>query len=216
MSSDSASLDDLAQSLGREFDARMDARRRAAIAEHEAQLAAVPPVTELTQSPQVRGMLAVGVVVLSGLALWCLKDAWPVSVPLWLLAALAIRSLWLQRDPGQQPLLRLTHERLWFACLDRELALVDLVEGRVRQGRDLHIVLTLKPDTVLPRPRNRLGPWMPRAKVKGGVQPQVTLICYGLTLQGQSLDAQALMDLLRAYDACAQAKLRLDALYAQG
>ncbi len=99
MSSDSGSLDDLAQSLGREFDARMDARRRAAIAEHEAQLAAVPPVTELTQSPQVRGMLAVGVVVLSGLALWCLKDAWPVSVPLWLLAALAVRSLWLQRDP---------------------------------------------------------------------------------------------------------------------
>ncbi|MBJ9978381.1 hypothetical protein IAE35_23610 [Pseudomonas sp. S75] len=218
MSVDKSSLDHLSQSLGREFDQRMDARRQAAIAEHEAQLAAVPPVTELPESGRVRMILVTSLVFLVVLGGWCLTSAkaWLAGLALLLLAVATARSLWLQRDAGKRTLLRLTHDTLEFVCLDREVSLLDLIQAHVKEGRQMKIVLTLREGAALPGTRNTLGPWLPKAKVKPGKAPEIICTFFGLTHQGKVLDNRQVMGMLLDYCACAAAKVELAKLRGQG
>lgn len=210
------SLNDLAQSLTGELNQQAAEQRRAAIAEREALLATVPAVTELAMNHRVRWLLALSVVFLVVLGGWCLADekARVAGALLLVLALASVRSLWLQREAGKQTLLRLTHDGVWFACLDDELIMRDLVQARVKDGRQMEITLTLNEGARLPGTRNAMGPWLPKAKVKHGTPPQVTLTLFGLEHRGKAMDAEQVMGLLVDYGAVALAKAELQLLRA--
>lgn len=215
MTSSDDPLANLGQSLTQDFTQQASASREQAIHEREQVLASYPEVTVLTSTRKIYRTLVLFAVFLLSLSAFCLSSAHAFLGVLLLLMGLGfVAGLWLHRQAGQDVVMRLSHTHLGFAALDAEIALDQVTEVRVANGRMIQITLCLASGTPLPGKRNRLGPLMPSAKLKHGRTPQVRLSVYGLELDGELLDAEALMHLLYGYCHVARAHTQLQGLKA--
>ncbi len=210
-------LANLAESLTDEFNAHTGEQLRAAIEEREQILANVPEITELTDTGKVRRVLALYSLFMLGLGAFCIGDskAWPAGVICLGLGVFLGAGVWLQRQAGKQPLLRLSRTHLWFRTLDAQIDLLDLTQARVKDGRQLHITLTLREGAPLPASHNPLGPMMPKAKAEHGRPPQLRLSMFGLVLNDSVLIPQEVMQLILTHCHAARAHAQLQALKAR-
>lgn len=207
----------LAESLTGDFNAQTREQLHAAIKEREQILADVPEVTELTDSRKVRVTLLCYSLFMLGLGAFCIGDskAWLAGVICLGMGVFLGAGVWLQRNAGKQPLLRLSRTHLWFRTLDAEIDLLDLIQARVKDGRQTHITLTLREGAPLPASHNPIGPMMPKANVEKTRPPQVRLSMYGLDRNGSVLIPQELMHLILSHCDAARAHAELQALKAR-
>lgn len=210
-------LANLAESLTCDFNAQTREQLRAAIEEREQILASVPEVTELTDSRKVRGILLMYSLFMLGVGAFCIGDskAWPAGVICLGIGVFLGAGVWLQREAGKHPLLRLSRTHLWFRTLDAEIDLLDLTQARVKDGRQLHITLTLREGAPLPASHNPVGPMMPKAKAEPSRPPQIRLSMYGLDRNGSVLIPQEVMHLILSHCDAARAYAELQALKAR-
>ncbi|WP_295475739.1 hypothetical protein [uncultured Pseudomonas sp.] len=209
-----ARLFDMAESLTEAFAQHSVEQLHLAAAERQRVLAAVPDITTLVLTRRVQRRLLCVTLLMFVLGGLCLGEANSrlLGGAFVVCGLFFCAGLWQQRHASRQPLLRLTPNSLWFRNLDSELALRDIVQARVKGGRQLSITLTLREGTSLPSCHNAFGALQPKARVRHARRPQVQLSIPGLEYRGQWLDTQRLINLLLSYGAAAQAKEELLAI----
>lgn len=217
MTSSNDPLAQLAQSLTGDYNQYAYDQHQAGIAHCQQRIAHVPEVTELVLTPRVRRLAVVMAVMFFAFGLMSLagEKARFMGPVMWLVSLAFVLSYWQHRDAGKQVLLRLTRTHLWFCGLEAPVALRDITQAHIRDGKMMRIHLTLREGAGLPRITNRKGAIMPGATLKRrSGATELRLVAYGFEFDGQVLDAEQLMGMLLAYCDAAQAQAELQSLIA--